>query len=623
MKILSLDVETTISNRGNPFDKTNKLVQVGLKSGSEPTRTFLIEYDEDEPYVDKLTEIQTIINDHDLLIGFNIKFDLNWLKRYSIDFADKRIWDCQLGQFIIDGQANPYPSLNKTCAIYGFEQKLDVVSEEYWKNGIDTTEVPVDILTEYLAKDVDLTYQVFLKQQEALEDNPQLKKLIRLHNADLLGLHEIETNGLMFNQKWSEELAEELTKRIEKLDKLLYQYHNFHDFNVGSNDHVSVLLYGGEIKYKEQELDGVYKTGARKGEDKYKWVEKVFTLPRLVTPIKSSERAKEGFYKVNEPTLRQLKGRKKAMEVIELLLSRSEVNKRLTTYYRGLPDLNKEMNWEDNKLHGNLNQCVASTGRLSSSKPNIQNFDGEIKTLFYSRYEDGLLLNSDASSLEWVCVAYLSQDKVAIQEILDKKDNHSDNQERFGLPSRLIAKTFVFRLIYGGSAWSYANDPNFKDIGDEDYWQNVIDKFYEKYQGIKDYHDKSLHKAKADRKLIMPTGRVYHFEPEIRFNKVKYPRTKILNYPVQGLGADLMAIVRVSLRTRLKGLEGIKIINTVHDSIMIDTKSSVVDMDNLKTIVDECFTNAPSNFEKLFGVEFNLPMRQETQTGKTWGSMSD
>ena len=72
-----------------------------------------------------------------------------------------------------------------------------------------------------------------------------------------------------------------------------------------------------------------------------------------------------------------------------------------------------------------------------------------------------MLLNADAKQLEWICAAYLSQDKVAIKEILGQIDQHKDNQKRFGLPSRLIAKTFVFRLIYGGGAYSYANDPNF------------------------------------------------------------------------------------------------------------------------------------------------------------------
>jgi DNA polymerase I-like protein with 3'-5' exonuclease and polymerase domains len=233
-----------------------------------------------------------------------------------------------------------------------------------------------------------------------------------------------------------------------------------------------------------------------------------------------------------------------------------------------------------------------------------------------------MLLQADAKALEWVCATYLSQDQVAIQEIRDGTDQHSDNQLRFGLPSRLIAKTFVFRLIYGGSAYSYANDTNFTDVSNsESFWQNVIDEFYSKYKGLGQWHKTIVATAMKDRKITMPTGRVYNYEPEVKYGKVKWPRTKILNYPVQGLGADLMAIARVSLANRLKGMEKVKLINTVHDSIIVDFDSKVCDNISIVKIVDQCFTDIPTNFKKLFGVEFNLPMRVECQVGPNWGNM--
>jgi DNA polymerase I-like protein with 3'-5' exonuclease and polymerase domains len=235
-----------------------------------------------------------------------------------------------------------------------------------------------------------------------------------------------------------------------------------------------------------------------------------------------------------------------------------------------------------------------------------------------------MLLNADAKQLEWVCAAYLSQDKVAIKEINDELDQHTDNQKRFGLPDRLTAKTFVFRLIYGGSAFSYANDNNFKHIGNEAFWQKVIDEFYKKYTGLKDWHDEIFFRAKKDAKLTMLTGREYKYPPVINaFGKLKYPRTRILNYPVQGLGADLMAIARVSLRNRLADMEGVKLINTVHDSIMLDYDPEVCYTNSIVEIVNNCFTDIPKNFNKLFGKEFNLPMRVDVQVGTSWGNLED
>ena len=232
-----------------------------------------------------------------------------------------------------------------------------------------------------------------------------------------------------------------------------------------------------------------------------------------------------------------------------------------------------------------------------------------------------MLLQADAKQLEWVGATYLSQDPVALKEIWNEVDQHADNQQRFGLPSRLIAKTFVFRLIYGGSAYSYANDPNFKDIGGEDFWQGVIDQFYGKYVGLRDWHTRILDQAKRDRTLVMPTGRVYNYEPEIKYGKAVWPRTRILNYPVQGLGADLMSIARVSLRNRLKEKKGVLLVNTVHDSIILDFDPKIWDNNSIVSLVDKCFNDVPANFKKMFGQDFNLPMRVECEVGPDWGNM--
>jgi DNA polymerase III epsilon subunit-like protein len=91
MREIVLDVETTISNKGNPFDQTNKLCYVGIK-GERFSDLFDIEYSV-YPYVPELEKIQLLIDQSDILIGFNIKFDLHWIRRYGINFSNKRIWD--------------------------------------------------------------------------------------------------------------------------------------------------------------------------------------------------------------------------------------------------------------------------------------------------------------------------------------------------------------------------------------------------------------------------------------------------------------------------------------------------------------------------------------------------
>lgn len=380
--ITIFDVETTISNKGNPFDQTNKLCYAGFKTGNQ-THLFDVEYSDSPCDVDS---IQDILRNSVLLVGFNIKFDLHWIKKYGLSFNNCRIWDCQLVHFILTGQTESYPSLNDVAAYYNLGTKLDVVASEYWDRGIDTTLVPRDILEEYLIGDLELTEQVYLKQVEELERRQGLKRLVSLHNQDLLVLQEMEYNGLLFDYTKSEELADATDKDIEEIDAVLSSFVSCSEFNYNSNDHLSCLLYGGSITLRRQEECGVFKTGERKGQTKYKWVDYDVEFPRLVKPLKGSELAKEGYYSTDEQTLRSLSGNKKAKEIIELLLKRAELSKRVSTYYRGLLKLQDTMNWKKGTIHGQLNQCVARTGRLSSSRPNLQNFDGGIKVLFYSRF---------------------------------------------------------------------------------------------------------------------------------------------------------------------------------------------------------------------------------------------
>jgi DNA polymerase-1 len=105
----------------------------------------------------------------------------------------------------------------------------------------------------------------------------------------------------------------------------------------------------------------------------------------MYTPIKGSEMKKEGNYAVDESTLRKLRGKR---NIIDMILELSKLEKLNGTYYNGLVSLRKEMNWEQGKLHGNFNQTTAATGRLSSSRPNLQNFASELQNIFISEYAE-------------------------------------------------------------------------------------------------------------------------------------------------------------------------------------------------------------------------------------------
>ena len=226
-----------------------------------------------------------------------------------------------------------------------------------------------------------------------------------------------------------------------------------------------------------------------------------------------------------------------------------------------------------------------------------------------------MIVSVDAKALEWLVCAYLSGDPVAHEEITNNVDQHTENQLRFGLPSRLIAKTFVFRLIYGGSAYSYANDPDFTSVSrSEKFWQKVIDEFYTKYTGVRDWHAALMREATTSGRVRAPTGRFFNYYSTLRNGDLVWPRTTVLNYIVQATAADLMSIARVSFFKRFKAAKfsGV-IISTIHDSIVVDVPNEEVQQ--VCCLVEEVFRDIPLNYKRIFGVDFPLPTRCEVSYG--------
>lgn len=375
--VFTSDWETTTSNNGSPFDLKNKAVCLAYKIDNQASActTFI-----NHP------SIHTYINNAKLLVFFNAKFDLHWYTRCGFDVESKPIWCCQLAEFFLSRQSIPYPSLDQTSLAYGLGQKLDIVKTEYWEKGIDTDLIPVDILSKYACQDVDLTYQVYLKQVEAFKKLPAMYKLFRLACQDLMFLKEMEKNGIPYNVELCNQRALEVNDQIKTILQSLCAIYPDITINFNSGDQLSAFLYGGNIFRERKEHIGFYKTGEKAGQPKYKNEIETLVLPRLISPLKGSELQKEGYYKTDADTLRKLTG-KAAGKFVQPLLELSRLEKLRSTYYEGLPKKALEYGWEQGILHGQFNQCVASTGRLSSSKPNQQNWAEDCLDLFTSRYD--------------------------------------------------------------------------------------------------------------------------------------------------------------------------------------------------------------------------------------------
>jgi len=250
-----------------------------------------------------------------------------------------------------------------------------------------------------------------------------------------------------------------------------------------------------------------------------------------------------------------------------------------------------------------------------------------------------MILKCDAAQLEWRVKVWLAQDKVAMDEILNNLDLHTDNQAVFGLPSRLIAKIFIYRMIfadafgpqgYDSPAYAYSNDNDFMPTSkSKKFWVSVIEKFFNKYPQVREHSVDLIREACQEGKIVNPSGRFYEFVPYNKWNgELDWPRTKILNYPVQGCAADFMTCARLAIAHRYwniwKPKYGGKVllINTVHDDVEMDVDNDPEIVYNISLGLIDCFRGIPKQFESKYGVHVNVPMDGEVKYGFTLSESS-
>ena len=382
MTILVIDCESTIHEKGNPFSRSNKLCCVGTYDGAVYTY-YDIEHSL-RPYGETLNRLAQQIERAGLLVGHNTKFDLNWIRRYIPNLKVNRVWDTQLFEYMDSKQTWTMPSLEDCATKWSLPAKGDLATE-YWDKGIDTTGIPANTLLDYNRQDCLTTHSLYVIQKERLK--PEQASLFYLHCDDLLVLQEMEFNGIMLDLKKNEEERKKTEVEYKQVLTDLQEFDPHGIVNWNSDDHLSVVLYGGTIAYRAREVvTKTYKKGPKQVE---RWGTANQEYPRLVEPIDGTARAKEGLFFVNEDVIRTLRPKdERGKRLLGLLRRSSDLNKLLTTYYVGLPKLAERMDWEPGVLHGSFNQSVTKTGRSSCSKPNQQNFDGRIKELFVSRYAD-------------------------------------------------------------------------------------------------------------------------------------------------------------------------------------------------------------------------------------------
>jgi len=371
LNVIGLDVETSVFPFAHPWQKDAVLVAVGIAKPDGTRKTWLFNHNlhqSTQSQREMIAEIQSEIDKADLLVGHNIKFDLNWMRYIGINFEHCRTWCTQVVEYLLRGQRIGALRLSDLSKQYLSIDKIDKVST-FWEAGWATEDIPTNILLPYLEQDCINALAIY-QRQLGLVKAEGMEMLALVQNGETIVLSEIECNGVMWNQAAAGVYEKDLREQVAVLDTELKMAFGF-DCNMNSKDELSVALYGGILKVDATEwVIKEFKEHSTYKERKIIREEKVEGIG--FTPPKGSELKKSGYFSTDKGTLNRLTGRgKMKQDVKKWLIERSAVSQAVKMLSgdgsNGKGLINKVQS--DGRIHPSLNQTIAKTGRLTSSDP--------------------------------------------------------------------------------------------------------------------------------------------------------------------------------------------------------------------------------------------------------------
>jgi len=612
MRALALDIETT------GLDFTEDCI-VSMSFYYKGRNRFIPLHHPDTTHMSEkgfVEEVQGIIDRTDLLIVHNAQFEYMFLKKIGVNLDNVDFFDTMYAEYLLTKQQATFPKLETLAIKYTDTEKMDIGLGE-----IPANEQDLDVLEEYNNKDTEVTYKIYEKQIEQM--SVKMYNLCIQHSNFSKVLGSMAYNGFKIDKEGLLSLNERIRNEIEIAKNELLSYLERH-INLKSPRQLSAALFGGTFQEDGHEtVIKHYKKGDKEVTRKCK-VD--VNLKGLGFSTKGLSKTKEGHYSVSDDVITQLKGASNKQK--EFVQKYKAYNKLKTLYDKYLDKYEAFMK-DTGLIHASFNQTVTETGRISSSKPNIQQVPRpddvcNVKELFISRYEGGYLVDADFSQLEWRVCAYLCQDPVMIEEIKNGIDAHKANASAaFSIPEnevskeqRQAAKAVSFGLIYGQTSYGMSLRPDIP-VNNERDAQKIIDSVYNKYKKLKEFHNKCYMAATNKKEVEIPSGRKYYYPFADKM------QSKIKNYPVQGFAtADIVPLMLIKAWNKLKDVEGVCLVNTVHDCIVVDCKDRNLAERTAKWLY-KLFVNTDKFVNQAYGIGFNVPLTSEIEIGKNWGSMED
>ena len=489
-----------------------------------------------------LDALRPILENPDIgKIGQNIKYDLHVFRRHGIQVQGVQ-FDTMLAHFLLEpNERHNLDSLSRT--FLGIEKIPTKQLLGTGKNALTMDLVPVAEVSNYACEDADCTWQLAQPFQKSIREINAEKLLFEIEIPLMEVLCRMEAEGIRIDEGKLREMSVTLQKRIAELEDQAHQLAGM-AFNLKSPKQLGPILFEA---LRIQEEAGIKRVG----------------------------KTKTG-YKTDAATLEKYIG----IPIVDCLLEHRRLSKLLGTYVTALPQC---IHPETGRIHTSFNQAVASTGRLSSSNPNLQNIpirtpEGRaIREVFLPRKDGWALLAADYSQVELRIVAHLSQDPALLAAFRDGADIHARTaalifkvpQEEVTPEMRSSSKAINFGILYGMGPQRLSREIKVSLQEAKDF----IEQYFKALPGVRQWLDQTLESAEETGEVRTLFGRRRPI-PDLQSSdgRVRANAENIaVNSPVQGSAADIIkkAMIQIDARLRAENFQA-KMILQVHDELVFD-----------------------------------------------------
>ncbi len=481
----------------------------------------------------------------------------------------------------------------------GYLSKIYLQAEEYkykmnqnWKNiTLETYPKYFEGLCERVAVDCDYTYQLVPILKAELEKEPRLKNLyenLLIPAANFLA--RVEQNGILINPDFLQELN---VKYDAELDRILAEIEELAE------------PFWDPVLYREQ-------TGAKSAPERFNPGSPQQMAWMIYDRLKLKPRIKKG-RSTNKEVLKSIEPMPK---LIAKVLKYRTIQKEQSTYVKGL--LNAQD--DDGRVRTTFNLHVTTTGRLSSSEPNVQNQPsvhgiGNIRRAFISR-KGYILAEVDYSGAELRWLAFLSSCPVLTKVFLEDRNLHDETARalygpNFTKEQRMRAKAVNFGIPYGREAQSFVDE---FAISKEEA-QRMIDGWLDTYYGAKKYLNWCAQQVIVGNYLETPFGRRRRFglvTPE----SLHALQNEARNFPIQSSSSDLLLVSAMDMEKTLLEKYDTYILNLIHDSILLEIPAKKEIVIAVSKYTNEIMTKKPVELFNCF-----VPFKTDFEIGFTWGDL--